>query len=32
MFDGIETPEHVAVDKGLADLPEYDPAGPNPFK
>ena len=31
-FDEIETAEHVAVDKGLADLPEYDPSGPNPFK
>ena len=27
-----DTPSSVAVEFGLADLPEYDPAGPNPFK
>lgn len=32
LFDEPETAEHVAVDKGLADLPEYDPSGPDPFK
>ncbi|MBP5416378.1 MAG: hypothetical protein J6Y58_02525 [Clostridiales bacterium] len=31
-FDTPETPSSVAVEFGLADLPEYDPAGPNPFK
>jgi hypothetical protein len=27
-----DTPSSVAVEFGLADLPEYDPAGPSPFK
>lgn len=31
-FDTPDTPSGVAVEFGLADLPEYDPAGPNPFK
>ena len=32
LYDEPETAEHVAVDKGLADIPEYDPLGPKPFK
>lgn len=27
-----DTPSGIAVEVGLADLPEYDPSGPNPFK
>lgn len=31
-FDTPDTPSGVAVEFGLADIPEYDPAGPDPFK
>lgn len=31
-FKVDDTPSGIAVEFGLSDLPEYDPAGPNPFK
>ena len=31
-FEREEIPSSYAVEMGLADMPEYDPDGPNPFK
>ena len=31
-FTTDDTPSGIAVEVGLSDLPEYDPAGPDPFK
>ena len=31
-YDFDDSPASLAVEVGLSDMPEYDPAGPNPFK
>ena len=32
LYDSPEEASAIAVERGLSDLPEYDPSGPNPFR